>query len=341
MIKVIFSQKKYKAKLKEELKKELLAEIKKEQIKEQQKLEKKKNVPVKVNNSKEDLEEIRQKLFPAVILVITLMVLLILLLMYGGNLNFLDRPSENNVIEEKIDEEYLPLKEFEVGEIPLNNSELRYITNEIELKYAEFVIFNTRSLFEKNHIAFSSLSSQQQLYLMGKTNRFNNYVLDHKLDNVAMVCYKNGAITVGSSRVEEIMKSEFNIDFTEHTSFDYEYFLGDSLLTNIKFEYENGIYSSRCISVEEQKANSQEVRVENRVMSATKTEDTLEFDVKVVFETKDGFYSDYLLTNKIENFNNVVNLDYVLYGSDWKYIYKLNETGDYYLYSIQNVTQAQ
>jgi len=337
----MFFNKKYKEKIRQELKKEILAELKKEQNKENTAQEKKSEIPRKVTNSKEDLEEIRQKLFPAVIFVTGVMVLLVILLLYDGNLNLIKKQNKVEPISKPKDVIYWKLSEFEGGEIPLDNDEMFKLIKEIEFKTNDYTLFDTKSFFEKLEIKVSDMSIEQQMYLMGKTQKFNNYINSLNLSTVQMICYEDGAITIESGRIENIMKSELNIEKVEHQSFGFEYFAGNNLVTYIHFEYVDGVYRSKCISEEAQEDIKQDIQTLNRVIAATKKKDIIEIDVKVAFKTEAGVYMDYLLENKIENTNNIVNVDYVLDGSDYKYIYKPNETGDYYLYSIQNVTQAQ
>lgn len=330
----------YKKKMEKEIKEQVLKEISVNQnknIKEKHPI-KVESPQKKVNNSAKDIEAIRLKMFYGLIVITCLIVASIMYLMYGDKL--FNNKNYNTIEEEQVevDDKYKEIYEFENGSIPIDNIYVNEIIETHLYSVEEQISINYSELYSANNVV-SELDTSKQFMLLGKTKEFTNIIDDYELDSEAKICYKEGTITIPKNEVDQIWKDRFNILEGSKETFTYNYYIDSNLIARIEFVYSDGKYVSRCINNDE--LTVPEKIIKSKIYTAEKEDDNLYLYGKVAFLTSSGGYTDYLLTNRIENPNNVPNLDYALYGSQWKYTYKLNDNNEYYLYSISEFIQAQ
>ena len=297
--------------------------------------------------SEEEKKSIRKKLFFLLIIVVIVLIALLVTLIFNPfqsnkkttdeetkptieeEVN--DNDNDNNNEEEKIPEENndeKPISQLEDGTIPLTNIKIQSLSKEIVNLYKDYYEHDNIALYKNGNTNIDNLKDETKLFLLSKTNNFSSLVKSK--NNLENICNSNGNIIIEKKDIDEILNKRFNTPLSNYIPFIYNIYNEAENYTNtIKFTYQNNQYIGKCHTLNTEIDSI----TQQLVTSATKEQNKLYVDVKVVFINKTGVYQDpnfnTLITNKNQTFD-----QYIEKGNVYRYTYDINNDQ----YSLINIT---
>lgn len=282
--------------------------------------------------SEEEKVEVRKKLFILLVLIVLALLFMLVVLIF-------DPFKSNTKKEESSNKENTPTQKEEVktdqekkiselndGLIVNDNIELNSLIKEIIYQEQEYYDNDTLALFKTNQTKISSLTDLDKLFLVSKTNDFNNLVKEKNIKND--ICNSN--IAIPTSEIQKILTEHFNTNIKEYVNFNYSYYDNNNFISNLKFTLKDNNYIGTCYKPEEKITSV----VEQQFVSATKENDNLYIDVRVVFINAKGVYVDPTLKTLITNDVKMTSDEYMPKGNIYRYLYTYNND-KYVLQGVQ------
>lgn len=330
--------KRKKEKEKKSFKEELIKELRKELNIGEENKEKPEEAPVYVPKEKteEDLIKIRQS-FAIIFIVATFLGVFYISSFMLSNKKPLKKPKDKTEIKvEEEDLKSIPLKALKDGEIPLVNLELLDLFKQVKYNHEEYFLYDSNFLYRMDigkTLTVSKLSDDYLLFLLSKSNVFNNYINNLDLLTKAEVCLKDGSIRIPRAEIDEMLLENLNVTNINYSDFIFSYYVNKNFITYIKFVYSDDYYVSFCYDQKDFNFSSiSDVLIDN----AVKEKKQITIDIKAVFQFKEKIFSDYNLSNYIGSVEEEM-LNYIKNGSSYRLLYKESKEGNYYLYSISRI----
>lgn len=317
----MFNRKKREKELKEQLKKEILKELKQSDFEENKKSNTK---PVKepvLYHSKEELQSIRESFLKIFIFSTIVLFIIIALVIIGPKT--IKKENENNEkenLQEEIKKE--TLVDRQDGVIENINVEILNMFNMLNPKNEDLFVYDSTYLYSKDEFIISEIPDNYLLYIMSKSNEFNELINSFNMLTKAEICSKNGNIKIPESKINDLMLSLFDRQNIKYEDFIYTHYVDNSFSTYIRFTYSDGYYVSFCDVEEFETLEYNSVAIP-MLHEASKENNFVKIKVKVAFLTKNNVYSDYELKNVIST--NVYDdiLSYILKADEYEYYYVL------------------
>lgn len=288
-----------------------------------------KNAQVKILTD-EEKQELRKKLFILLILIVlTLFIMITLFFFEPLKSNNKEKSSEKETDmtqqEEKTDQEK-KISELSDGLIVNDNIELNSLIKEIIYQNEEYYDNDTIVLFKNDQTKISSLTDLNKLFLVSKTDDFNNLIKEKNTIND--ICNNN--IAIHTSEIQRILTERFNTNVKEYVTFNYSYYDNGNFISNIKFTLKNDNYVGTCYKSNEKISSIPK----QEFVSATKEKNNLYIDVRIVFINATAVYKDPSLKALITNDVNATSDEYMSKGNIYRYLYTYNN-GKYVLQGVQ------
>ncbi len=283
----------------------------------------------KIPLTEEEKKEVRKKLFILLVLIgIALIILVIILIFnpFGGD-EKMDKEPEKPIVEENdIDYDEVAIKDLEDGQIPNTNKELKQLLNENIYRVADSYGYDIIAIYKNDKNVIDKLSDQNKLLLLTKTQDFKD-LFKEKIKDVD-ICSSNIKIT--NLEINDILNRKFHTSLSKYENFIYYYYEDSEFKASVNFTWQKDGYIVKCFNGQ----SDVKQLVEQSYVSATKEDDDLYIDIKVVFINKNGIYKDSnfkTLITKLDQTND--NTNYMSSANTYRYTYKWADTG-YYLTEI-------
>ena len=276
---------------------------------------------VKVLTDEEKIE-VRKKLFVLLVLIILALLFMLVVLIFdpfkSSNKSEESNKKENEPAQKeevKTDQEK-KIRELSDGLIGNDNLELNSLIKEIIYQKEEYYDNDTLALFKTDQTKISSLTDLNKLFLVSKTSDFNNLVKEKNIKND--ICNSN--IIISTNEIQNILTEHFNTNVKEYVPFNYTYYDNNNFISNLKFTLKDNNYIGTCYKSQEKISSV----VEQQFVSATKENDNLYIDVRIVFINAKGVYKDPTLKTLITNDVTMTSDDYMSKGNIYRYLYTYN-----------------
>lgn len=291
-------------------------------------------VEEKVPLTEEEKKSVRKKLFILLIIIIIVIIALITIRIiepYSNKETNNDeteeaKDNESDENEEKIDEAETLILELEDGVISSTNYELISLIDEIKYNLREYYVNDTIELFKNNNTNISTLTNRKKLFLVSKTKEFNTLISNQMTGE--SLCDNN--IIIGISDIDKILKDRFNTNVTAYEQFAYSYYFEKEFVNNIIFTKKDNNYIGTCSNT----TNKIVQLSEQKFISATKKDNKIYIDMKVVFIKESGVYKDPSFTTLITNDVQKTEEEYFLKANTYRYTYDITDTN----YVLTNVS---
>jgi len=283
--------------------------------------------------SDEEKKEIRKKLFFLLVVIILVLAGLLIVLIANPFQKEASKKEEKEeeTIEEKPEEPEetispeTAIKDLENGAVQLNNLQLQALEKEITVNSHDFFENDTVSLYAMDNTDIKTITDNHKLFLVSKTNDFKTLV-ESKFTNED-ICNSN--IIIAKTDIDKILNDRFNTTINKYDPFTYNIYVDDSYHKTIKFVYQNETYIGSCYTLQK----ISDSYAQQKVTSATKKDNQLYIDAKVVFINKTGVYKEpnfnTLITNVSQTFD-----EYIDKGNVYRYTYEINND----TFSLTNIS---
>lgn len=291
-------------------------------------------VPIEENEreplTEEEKKEVRKKLFFLLVTIIVVLIGLLIVLIFNpfsSNSNNKNKDNNNNIVDEEDNkqEEGKTIFELEDGPIELENAEIRMLKNEITFLSNDFYENNTIEFYLKDSNDIKDLSDKNKLFLIAKTKEFESLI--HQTEFTSTICDTN--INIEKIKIDNILNKRFNSSVTNYEPFLYNVYSEGNYYKTIKFTLENDTYIGKCYELNTKIENL----AQQNVISATKDNDKLYIDAKVVFIKEDGVYKDPSFNNPITKENQAFE-QYIQHGNTYRYTYNITNNA----YTLTNIS---
>lgn len=272
--------------------------------------------------TEEEKVEVRKKLFLLLIVIIVVILLFSVVLIFDPfkqteskkDNSTKEEQSKNN---EETNDEDLSIVKRENGTIDLTNEEIKKLESEVIYKYYEYYNNDTLALYRNTSNDINNLDNKTKLFLVSKTKDFVSIIEDKVFDTT--ICNDN--ITIPISKIDEILKNRFATTITQYEEFIFSYYKNDEFIQDIKFTKLDNSYIGTCYESQKQVDSL----VQQSISKATKEDNNLYIDFKVVFVKSSGVYKDPTFTTLITNDQNTTIEDYINQGNIYRYTYNIND----------------
>ena len=312
-------------KLKAEIKKEILKELEDEEKKGKEKNKTENLQPIelpKIEHTKEDIYEIRKSFLKIFLFAGAALFIIIIIIInpFGSKKDKLD---DDQVIEEKVEKEEPTLITREDGIIENSNEELFKLFSMVTPQLEEYYLYDSTYLYSKQELLVKDTPVDYLLFLLSKTESFQNMINTQFGETSAELCIKNGVIKISVEEINKMLESYFDVSpLQEYPEFKYMHYFNYEPSTIIRFVYSDGYYVSFCEQQStELKYNSVAYPV---IKEAVKEKEYIKITAKVAFSTSEKIYADYELTEIISDNIEADILDYINKANEYQYIFKLN-----------------
>lgn len=285
---------------------------------------------VKKKLTEEEKEEIKKKLTRLLFSLVIFGTLFITIL-FSTNLfksNNKKDTKEQNTKEETVEE---AKKELPTGEIELSNSGIEKYKNILTINQYD-TLFNPtlKNMFLTTD--FSKLDNNNKLYLASKSETFIKYLTNAGMLNHEYECNKAGVIEFDSSVMKKSMEEVFGPNVTyQNDNFNYMYYINNTLINVYDITFSNNKYKMTC---NKNYSTTLDLLIQEKTEKITNNNNKLIFEVKAVFITKDGVYSNPKTTNLITNDSTTTYNTYMAKGTTYKFVFN-KENDNYYLSGIE------
>lgn len=280
--------------------------------------------------TEEEKKEVRKKLFILLIAIVVALVVMIIMLIFdpfSGADKKDNKDKEKPVVVEKEEEkeENKPLKAMKDGSISLSHEEVVELLEMVELNNHEHMFNETVAIYTAVPFNFSKISNRNKLFFTSKSNDFKK-TFETKIAN-DNVCASELNFT--TTEMSELVKKVLNTEISEHVSFVYSYYDGDTFIKDIKFTKQDDLYIGKCLGNQ----TTPKGIVQQQVVKATKEKNKLHIDVATVFANQTGVYKDPTFKTLITNDKTATTDKYISNGATYRHTFDLS-TENYYLESI-------
>ena len=271
--------------------------------------------------TEEEKLEIRKKIGLLLIFVFAAFILLIIILIFDP---FAPKKKRKQKTVEPVTQE-ITLYDYEDGQIDISDKYIKEIYQEIKYNLIDSYELDTYSLYKNNYTSTNSLTDYEKTILVSKSNDFNTII--SKISTNTNICEED--IVVDNESISKIALNKYGTTINPVAKFKYNYYYEDSYIASILFTLQNDKYIGKCYKHGE----NLEKTIEQRLVSATKSQDNLYLDVRVVFITAKGVFKDPNHTVLITNDKEAKANEYMSKASTYRYSYIVTEDG-YYLNNV-------
>lgn len=289
--------------------------------------------------SKEEKDEMRKKLFFLLIFIIIILIVFVGVLISNTNKSGKEESNKKDEQSEKVDsgdENNKPsevitektLADLPMGTLDIQEKAVRELFTFVDFQTDDFYVNNPYALYYSNK-SITTIDDNSKLFLFTKTEQFTDLL---GMSNGGDICSNNN-IVINNTDLDTALNTSLMTSVHDHKNFSYLYNYGANDKKVIKFINDGQKYIGTCTSLNStilSKVTDQEL------ISATKTQDAIILNAKVVFINKSGVYKDPAFKSLITNDFAAIRSDYINSGNTYKYIFK-NNNGKYYLTSVELV----
>jgi len=279
--------------------------------------------------TEEEKREVRKKLFILLLAIVIALIIMILMLIFdpfsGKKDDSKEKDKEKPIVEEKEDEEDTTLQTMKDGTINIDNLELTNLIQIIKFNSEEQLFNDIPTLYTKVPVTTTELNNNQKILLTTKSKEFNDLFKTKITNNY--ICGSELKITL--AELNDISKKVINTEITAPTSFYFSYYQDNVHLNTILFKKQNDYYGGECIT----KFPQPKTVVQQSVVKATKENNKVKIDLKIVFVNQNGVYKEPSFKTLITNDKDINLEEYINKGNTYQYTFDVS-SDNYYLEGI-------
>lgn len=286
-----------------------------------------------------ELEEARKKLIFLLMGVVLGGIVIFIILInpfgLGEKKKMSSQPNENKVDEnedKKEEDNKIP-----VGEIALSNSTVISLNNFVSFTNNDFLIIDLFPLYSSAILDSNNIPNDIKLYLLRRSNYFREVLRENGIEEYLKTCDTNGLI-IEKEKFDKALNNILGPNVVaDYKDINYSYYSNSMTESKLTLNYINNQYVVKCNNY--QTNTSLNKYIQQKLINAIKTENTIELYQKVVFINPNGVYKDPSLQVLITNDKSSVLQDYIDKGSTYKYIFT-QDSDSFYLSRIELVKDA-
>lgn len=229
--------------------------------------------------------------------------------------------------EDKTDD----IVEEPTGELSLSNQTVVGLNNRISFYESDFARIDLFPLYSNKELDSINIPNNIKLYLLRKNSLFSDMLKNNGMTEYAKTCSAEG-INISKDKFDTLAKKLLgNAVIVEYSDFNYTYY-DDSKEVKLLFTYANDAYNIKC---SDYNIDNITKFIQQKLISAYKTENSIELYQRVVFINVNGVYLDPNFETLITNDKNATIDTYIEKGSIYKYTFIEDDNNDYYLSKIE------
>lgn len=280
--------------------------------------------------TEEEKKEVRKKLFILLIAIVIALIIMIIMLVFdpfaasGKD----DKDTDKPVVTEKDkdeEQEGKTLKTMKDGSVSITHEEVVKLIEMIEFNSHDHMFNDTIAIYKAVPFNVSKISNKNKLFLTSKSEEFKE-VFKNKIVN-DNICASELNIT--TTEMANLVKDVLNTEVSEHISFTYSYYEGDSFVKDIQFTKQNDLYIGKCLGNQVTPKGI----IQQQITGATKENNKLHIDIVTVFANQNGVYKDPNFKTLITDDKTATIDKYISSGTTYRHTFDLS-TDNYYLESI-------
>lgn len=279
--------------------------------------------------TEEEKREVRKKLFILLLAIVIALIIMIIMLIFdpfsGKKDDSKEKDKEKPIVEEKEDEEDTTLQTMKDGTINIDNLELTNLIQIIKFNSEEQLFNDIPTLYTKVPVTTTELNNNQKILLTTKSKEFNDLFKTKITNNY--ICGSELKITL--AELNDISKKVINTEITAPTSFYFSYYQDNVHLNTILFKKQNDYYVGECVT----KFPQPKTVVQQSVVKATKENNKVKIDLKIVFANQNGVYKEPSFKTLITNDKDINLEEYINKGNTYQYTFDVS-SDNYYLEGI-------
>lgn len=281
--------------------------------------------------TEEEKKEVRKKLFILLVAIVVALIIMIIMLIFDPfstdkkDNKDTDKPVVTEKDENKEKEEAKKLKAMKDGKVSLTHEEVIKLVEIIEFNSHDHMFNDTVAIYKAVPFNAAKISNKNKLFLTSKSDEFKE-LFKTKIVN-DNICASELNIT--TTEMAGLVKDVLNADVSEHVTFTYSYYDGDTYIKDIQFTKQDDLYIGKCLGNQ----LTPKAIIQQQITSATKENNKLHIDVVTVFANQNGVYKDPNFKTLITNDKTATIDKYIASGTTYRHTFDLS-TDNYYLESI-------
>lgn len=280
-----------------------------------------------------ELLKARKKLLFLFVGVIVTGVIIIVLLFNPLELNF-GKDNNNKNKEENNNSNVNKVPDYPI-ELNLFDEKVMLLNRQIEFSVEEQKQIDLFALYVSESIVVNDIPNNIKMTFLKKSDKFYDMLQNNKINEYVKTCNLEG-VAISKDEFDQVYRIVFGKDaLANYSNINYEFFTEEEQLKKVTLTFDVDKYIVKC---NDYSVNDNITKfVQQDLIKAIETENTIELYQKIVFVTYSGnigVYKEPTFKTLITNDKNLVVDDYINLGNTYKYTFDKDDS-NYYLSKIE------